>query len=144
MRDHWVTYGRNYYSRHDYEAIEIGTANDLMASLMLRLDTLAGQTFGQCRVQMADQFSYHDPVDGSVSHNQGFRINFEGGGRAVLRLSGTGTDGATLRIYLERYEPPEGNLNRDPQAALKDIADATALICGLIERTGRTAPDVMT
>jgi phosphoglucomutase len=144
LQDHWQTYGRNYYSRHDYEAVDSAAANGLMADLTMKLDALAGQTFGACTVTMSDSFSYHDPVDGSVSHNQGLRINFEGGGRAVLRLSGTGTEGATLRVYLERYEAPEGDLNIETQAALKDIADATALISGLTERTGRTAPDVMT
>jgi phosphoglucomutase len=144
LQDHWQTYGRNYYSRHDYEAVDSAAANGLMADLTMKLDALAGQTFGACTVTMADSFSYHDPMDGSVSHNQGLRINFEGGGRAVLRLSGTGTEGATLRVYLERYEAPEGDLNIETQAALKDIAEATALVSGLTERTGRTAPDVMT
>ncbi|OSQ53068.1 alpha-D-glucose phosphate-specific phosphoglucomutase [Marivita geojedonensis] len=144
LQDHWQTYGRNYYSRHDYEAVDSAAANGLMADLTAKLDDLAGQTFGACTVTMADSFSYHDSVDGSVSHNQGLRINFEGGGRAVLRLSGTGTEGATLRVYLERYEVPEGDLNIETQTALKDIAEATALISGLTERTGRTAPNVMT
>ena len=144
LQDHWQTYGRNYYSRHDYEAVDAAAANGLMAELITKLDHLPGQTFGACKVTSADQFSYHDPVDGSVSHNQGLRINFEGGGRAVLRLSGTGTEGATLRVYLERYEPSDGDLNIETQAALRDIADATAQISELQERTGRTAPDVMT
>jgi phosphoglucomutase len=144
LQDHWQTYGRNYYSRHDYEAVDAEAANGLMTDLTAKLDDLAGRTFGACTVKMADSFSYHDPVDGSVSHNQGLRINFEGGGRAVLRLSGTGTEGATLRIYLERYEAPDCDLNIETQAALRDIAEATALISGLTERTGRTAPNVMT
>ena len=144
LQDHWQTYGRNYYSRHDYEAVDAAAANGLMAELITKLDQLPGQTFGACKVTSADQFSYHDPVDGSVSHNQGLRINFEGGGRAVLRLSGTGTEGATLRVYLERYEPSDGDLDIETQAALKDIADATAQISELQDRTGRTAPDVMT
>ena len=144
LQDHWQTYGRNYYSRHDYEAVDAAAANGLMAELITKLDHLPGQTFGACKVTSADQFSYHDPVDGSVSHNQGLRINFEGGGRAVLRLSGTGTEGATLRVYLERDEPSDGDLDIETQAALKDIADATAQISELQDRTGRTAPDVMT
>jgi len=93
LQDHWRTYGRNYYSRHDYEAVDAAAANELMADLTAKLDDLAGQSFGGCTVIGSDSFSYHDPVDGSVSHNQGLRINFEGGGRAVLRLSGTGTEG---------------------------------------------------
>ena len=144
LMDHWQTYGRNYYSRHDYEAVDAVAANALMADLILRLQELPGQTFGTCKVTSADQFSYHDPVDGSVSHNQGLRINFDGGDRAVLRLSGTGTEGATLRVYLERYEPPEGDLTIDTQEALADIAAAVAEISELQARTGRTAPDVMT
>ncbi len=144
LQDHWETYGRNYYSRHDYEAVDSDAANGLMTDLTARLDDLAGQSFGACTVVSADSFSYHDPVDGSVSHNQGLRINFEGGGRAVLRLSGTGTEGATLRVYLERYEAPGGDLNIETQAALQEISEATARITGLRERTGRTRPDVMT
>lgn len=144
LQDHWQTYGRNYYSRHDYEAVDSAAANGLMADLTAKLDDLAGQNFGMCTVASADSFSYHDPVDGSVSHNQGLRINFEGGGRAVLRLSGTGTEGATLRVYLERYEDPDGDLTIETQTALRNIAEATAMICDLQERTGRTAPDVMT
>ncbi|SHH90996.1 alpha-D-glucose phosphate-specific phosphoglucomutase [Marivita hallyeonensis] len=142
--DHWQTYGRNYYSRHDYEAVDSTAANGLMNDLTANLDSLAGQSFASCTVASADEFSYHDPVDGSVSHNQGIRIDFEGGGRAVLRLSGTGTEGATLRVYLERYEPRDGDLAIETQTALKDIAAAVAEITGLVERTGRTAPDVMT
>jgi phosphoglucomutase len=144
LQDHWQTYGRNYYSRHDYEAVDSAAAHELMADLTARLDDLVGQQFGACRVTSADSFSYHDPVDGSVSHNQGLRIAFDGGGRAVLRLSGTGTEGATLRVYLERFEPPSGDLNIETQTALREIAEATAQISGLTERTGRTAPDVMT
>ncbi|MCL3881231.1 alpha-D-glucose phosphate-specific phosphoglucomutase [Marivita sp. GX14005] len=144
MEDHWTTYGRNYYSRHDYEGLDAAAANDLLSDLTLELDNLAGRSFAGETVTKADRFSYHDPVDGSMSHNQGVRIHFDGGGRAVLRLSGTGTDGATLRIYLERYEPPAGDLNTDPQAALKGIAQAVAEISELAERTGRSAPDVTT
>ena len=144
LMDHWSTFGRNYYSRHDYEAIESDAANTLMADLKGKLGDIAGQSFGAFTVQSADEFSYHDPVDGSVSHNQGIRINFDGGGRVVLRLSGTGTEGATLRVYLERYEAPDGDLTIETQAALKGLADATAEITGLVDRTGRTAPDVMT
>ena len=144
LQDHWQTYGRNYYSRHDYEAVDSAAAHALMADLTETLGDLAGQSFGARTVRSADSFTYHDPVDGSVSHNQGLRITFDGGGRAVLRLSGTGTEGATLRVYLERYEAPGGDLNIETQAALHDIAVATAQISGLTERTGRSSPDVMT
>ena len=144
LMDHWQTYGRNYYSRHDYEAIDAPAANALMADLITRLQELPGHTIGACTVTETDEFSYHDPVDGTVSHSQGIRIHFEGDGRAVLRLSGTGTDGATLRVYLERYEPKDGDLTIETQDALKDIAETVAQITGLQDRTGRSGPDVMT
>ncbi|MCL6284608.1 alpha-D-glucose phosphate-specific phosphoglucomutase [Ruegeria sp. 2012CJ41-6] len=144
LQDHWQTYGRNYYSRHDYEAIATGPAQDLMQNLSDTLADLPGRTAGSLAIETADQFTYHDPVDGSVSHNQGLRISFAGGGRAVLRLSGTGTEGATLRIYLELYEPPTGKLDMEPQQALRSISAATRALCQLTERTGRTEPDVVT
>jgi phosphoglucomutase len=144
LKDHWNTYGRNYYSRHDYEAVDATAAHDLMEMLTDKLPDLAGTQVGGLMITSADQFSYLDPVDGSISHNQGLRINFEGEARAVLRLSGTGTEGATLRIYLERYEPPSGDLEIETQAALSEIAAATRTLCELEERTGRVDPDVMT
>ncbi|MEV8468367.1 alpha-D-glucose phosphate-specific phosphoglucomutase [Fluviibacterium sp. DFM31] len=144
LADHWQTYGRNYYSRHDYEAIATDKANALMTGLTDRMDDLPGTVVGGLTIAGADQFSYTDPVDGSVSRNQGLRIHFEGGGRAVLRLSGTGTEGATLRVYLERYEPAGGDLFLDTQDALSGIIAATRALCQLTETTGRTAPDVMT
>ena len=144
LQDHWQRFGRNYYSRHDYEAIESDKANALMAALEARLPDLAGQQVGACRITGADQFSYLDPVDGSVSHNQGLRLFFDGGKRAVLRLSGTGTEGATLRIYLERYEPPEGALDIETQTALQELSDAVLELTDLARLTGRKKPDVMT
>ncbi len=144
LQDHWQRFGRNYYSRHDYEAVDKDKADGLVTALVAALPGLAGQSFVGTTVTSADQFSYHDPVDGSVSDNQGIRINFEGGSRAVLRLSGTGTVGATLRVYLERYEGPDGDLGIETQDALTEIIAATLEITGLAERTGRTAPDVMT
>lgn len=144
LEDHWATYGRNYYSRHDYEAVSADAAQEMMADLIARLPELEGKTAGNCQVTAADQFSYQDPVDGSVSNNQGIRIWFAGGGRGVLRLSGTGTEGATLRVYLERYAPTDGDLGVETQAALKDIAEAVAELSRLTHYTGRTAPDVMT
>ena len=144
LNDHWETFGRNYYSRHDYEAVESAAANSLMADLDNRLETLPGTTAGGLVVSKADQFSYVDPVDRSVSSNQGLRIHFDGGARAVLRLSGTGTEGATLRVYLEKYVPASGELNIETQTALADVAVAIAELTGLHERTGRSAPDVMT
>jgi phosphoglucomutase len=144
LNDHWARFGRNYYSRHDYEAIEPARASGLMDALIARLPGLPGQTFGTCRVATADQFSYHDPVDGSVSHNQGLRITFEGGARAVLRLSGTGTEGATLRIYLEHYVAPDGDLGIETQSALHAANMAVKSLIGLEKWTGRSDPDVMT
>lgn len=142
--DHWQTYGRNYYSRHDYEAINSDKANGLVENLVKSMPSLPGQTFGACTVASADQFSYNDPVDGSVSRNQGLRFNFTDGERAVLRLSGTGTEGATLRVYLERYAAPEEDLTMDAQAALSDLVTAVNEMAELKARTGRDAPDVMT
>ncbi|SMX33866.1 alpha-D-glucose phosphate-specific phosphoglucomutase [Maliponia aquimaris] len=144
LMDHWQTYGRNYYSRHDYEAVDSAAASALMKDLDARLDSLPGTKAGGLTVAAADQFSYLDPVDGSVSHNQGLRILFKDDSRAVLRLSGTGTEGATIRVYLERYEPAGGNLEIETQTALKDLAAAVDALSGLAERTGRSAPDVMT
>ncbi len=144
LEDHWATYGRNYYSRHDYEAVSADAAQKMMADLIERLPGLAGTSAGACRVSAADQFSYTDPVDGSVSRNQGVRIWFEGDGRGVLRLSGTGTEGATLRVYLERYMPADGDLGIETQTALREIADAVSDLSKLKEYTGRTDPDVMT
>jgi len=137
MSDHWLTYGRHYYSRHDYEAVETDKAEAVMNGVIEKLDSLVGKTFQGEKVSKADNFSYHDPVDGSVSHNQGLRVEFESGSRFVIRLSGTGTVGATLRLYLEKYEPKTGDLKQDLQTALRsmaEIADEIAHIKSIIER----------
>ncbi len=142
--EHWARFGRNYYARHDYEALPTDKANALIEELTLALPHLPGKTFGPLTIGTADSFSYVDPVDGSVSRNQGLRILFEGGSRVVFRLSGTGTEGATLRVYLERYAPVGGRLAEatpDMLAALIVAADA---IAGITRHTGRTAPDVVT
>jgi len=144
MAAHWQSYGRDYYSRHDYEAIPLAAATSLMEGLGARLPALEGQVFAGLTVKKADAFAYLDPVDGSVSENQGLRIYFAGGARAVLRLSGTGTEGATLRIYLEQYAPPAGNHGLDAQDALSKPVAAVAEISQLAALTGRTTPDVMT
>ncbi len=143
MADHWKTFGRDYYSRHDYEALPVDVANDIMDDLREQLDVLPCQNVGEMTVSAADEFSYVDPVDGSESHKQGIRIFFEGGSRAVFRLSGTGTEGATLRVYLQSYVDGAGDLFVETQAALEDVRYAAAEISGLA-RTGRDAPDVMT
>jgi phosphoglucomutase len=143
-REHWARFGRNYYARHDYEAIETDKAEDLIAELTDSLSALPGREFGPLRVQAADSFAYVDPVDGSVSRNQGLRVLFEGGSRIVFRLSGTGTEGATLRVYLERYEPAGGRLDEPVTAMLGDLIAAAEAIAGIARHTGRTAPDVVT
>ncbi|GAB5460433.1 alpha-D-glucose phosphate-specific phosphoglucomutase [Hoeflea alexandrii] len=144
VEDHWAEYGRTYYSRHDYEAIETDKANELMAALEETLDTMAGRQTGSMVVERADSFTYHDPVDGSVSRNQGIRIFFEGGSRLVFRLSGTGTSGATLRVYMERYEPDSARHDQETQAALAPLIEAAENLAGIAGRTGRTAPTVIT
>ena len=143
-REHWAQYGRNYYARHDYEALPTDTADALIAELQGKLATLPGQRFGPLTVAQADSFSYLDPVDGSTSANQGLRVLFEGGSRIVFRLSGTGTEGATLRVYLERYEPAGGDLDRETPAMLADLIAAADAVTGIVRHTGRTAPDVVT
>ena len=142
--DHWDTFGRDYYSRYDFEDIAIDKANTLMADLRSKLPDLTGQTYEGLTILSADEFSYDDPVDGSVSKNQGVRIGFEGGGRAVFRLSGTGTQGATLRVYLEQFSGLSGARQLNTQMALRKVRDAALAISRIKEITGRTEPDVIT
>ena len=144
VREHWARFGRNYYARHDYEAIETAPADQLMAQLKASLANLPGGRFGDLKVETADDFSYTDPVDGSISPHQGVRIFFEGGSRIVFRLSGTGTEGATLRVYLERYEGPDGRLEGSSADMLSELAASADSIAGISVHTGRTAPDVVT
>ncbi|MGD9918414.1 MAG: alpha-D-glucose phosphate-specific phosphoglucomutase [Paenirhodobacter sp.] len=144
MAEHWARFGRNYYSRHDYEALPTEVANAMLDDLRGRLDTLKGKEYQGLVVESSDEFCYTDPVDGSVSAHQGFRILFEGGSRVVLRLSGTGTEGATLRVYLERYAPGPEGLGEEPQEALAPIIAATEEIVGIRARTGRPGPNVIT
>lgn len=144
VQEHWRTYGRNYYSRHDYEGVESDRANTLVDKLRSQLPTLTGQKLGAYTVAYADDFRYEDPVDGSISEQQGIRIGFEDGSRMVFRLSGTGTAGATLRLYLERFEGDAEKQSLDPQVALADliaIADEVAQIKTL---TGFDVPTVIT
>ncbi|WP_337180908.1 alpha-D-glucose phosphate-specific phosphoglucomutase [Shinella sp.] len=144
VRQHWATYGRNYYSRHDYEEVDSDAANGLVANLRGALASLPGRSFGALRVEAADDFAYHDPVDQSVSRNQGIRILFEGGSRVVFRLSGTGTSGATLRVYIERFEPDAARHDIDTQEALADLIAVADEIAGIKTRTGRDQPSVIT
>ncbi len=137
LEEHWLEYGRNYYSRHDYEGVDKAKAEQVMETLRAKLDSLPGQSFHGETVSKADSFSYTDPIDGSVSENQGLRVEFESGSRFVLRLSGTGTVGATLRLYLEKYSPPEDDLNQETQSALGTlgtIANELADIKPMLER----------
>ena len=141
---HWAQFGRNYYSRHDYEAVDSDAANAMIEALRGRLDRLAGTDVNGMRVEMADDFSYHDPVDGSVSSNQGIRVRFEGGSRVVFRLSGTGTSGATVRVYIERYEPDPALHGQDTQQALAPLIAAAEALAGIARYTGRDRPTVIT
>ncbi len=144
LTDHWGSYGRDYYSRHDYEAIPTDQANALVGSVRERLSVLPGQSFAGLAVTAADEFAYNDPVDGSVSKGQGLRIWFEGGARAVLRLSGTGTEGATLRVYLEQYADQAADHGLDAQVALAGVRAALVELCDMQAHIGRIDPDVMT
>ena len=139
---HWATYGRNYYSRHDYEEVDSDAANRLVSELRAKLPSLPGSKLRGLTVAAADDFAYHDPVDGSTSAHQGIRILFEGGSRLVLRLSGTGTSGATLRLYVERYEPER--LDLETQQALADLIAAADDVAGIRSHTGREKPSVIT
>lgn len=142
--DHWATYGRNYYARHDYEGLSVEAATGLMDNLRAQLPTLPGRKLGSLSIRTADDFAYTDPVDGSVSENQGIRILFEGGSRIVFRLSGTGTSGATLRVYLERFEPDAAHHGMETQIALAGLIEAADGIAQIRSRTGRDKPSVIT
>ncbi|WP_374308138.1 alpha-D-glucose phosphate-specific phosphoglucomutase [Methylocella sp.] len=141
---HWAEHGRNYYARHDYEEVEAAGADELMQTLRDALPGLKGETFGALRIAGADDFAYHDPVDGSDSARQGIRVHFEDGGRIVYRLSGTGTAGATLRVYIERYEPDPARQQMTTQEALADLARLSQELAGIARFTGRKAPSVVT
>ena len=142
VREHWATYGRNYYSRHDYEEVDAEAANGMMKYLRDRLPNLKGEKAGALAVATADDFAYHDIVDGSNTANQGIRIIFEDGSRVIYRLSGTGTAGATLRVYVEKYESK--NFGLETQTALADLIGFARGLAGIAERTGRTEPTVIT
>jgi phosphoglucomutase len=143
-REHWSLYGRNYYARHDYDEVDLAAANGLMTALRDQLAGLAATRHGALAIRVADDFEYHDPVDGSDTKAQGVRILFEDGARIVYRLSGTGTVGATLRVYLERYAPAEGDLAETTQNALGDLIALSRTLAGIEPRLGRSAPSVIT
>ncbi|RQS07136.1 alpha-D-glucose phosphate-specific phosphoglucomutase [Burkholderia sp. Bp8998] len=144
VREHWARFGRNFYSRHDYEALDSNAAGDLMENLRGKLAGLPGRVLGGYTVSTADDFAYTDPVDGSVSRRQGIRIVFTDGSRVVFRLSGTGTDGATLRIYLEKFEPDCANHDVPTQEALAGLIEIANGIAEIMTRTGRSTPTVVT
>ncbi len=143
-KEHWASYGRNYYCRHDYEAVASAGANDLVSELRSKLPTLKGQSINGKVVANADDFAYHDPVDGSDSAHQGIRILFDDGSRVVYRLSGTGTEGATLRVYIERFEDEESKLAQETQSALADLIAISRDFAQITKYTGRTEPSVIT
>ena len=144
MRQHWQKYGRNYYTRHDYEEIPTNKANQLIERLQLQLPQLPGQKMNGYIVKYADNFGYHDPVDNSIAENQGIRIGFTDGCRIIFRLSGTGTQGATLRVYIEAIEDNPDKLFADTQTRLQDLIELADSLAGIKLFTGRNAPTVIT
>jgi phosphoglucomutase len=144
LSEHWARFGRNYYSRHDFEAVETAGADAMMDALRDSLPGLLGRQIEGMTISGADDFAYADPIDGSISLKQGVRILFADGSRIVMRLSGTGTEGATLRLYLERYAPGPDGLHHDPQDALAPVIRAAHALAGIVAHTGRSTPDVVT
>jgi len=144
VTEHWKKFGRNYYSRHDYEAVPSDAANQVMQQVRDQFKALQGSMLAGRKVQICDDFSYTDPIDQSISNNQGIRVLFEDGSRIVFRLSGTGTEGATIRLYLESFEADISKQNMDAQVALADLITASESISKLQELTGRNKPTVIT
>ena len=144
MSSHWERFGRHYYSRHDYEAVPTDAAHGLYDRLEGLLPGLIGQSFAGRTITGADNFSYTDPVDQSVTQGQGLRILLEDGSRVVVRLSGTGTKGATIRVYLESYVPSSGDLHQDPQIALAEMISSINSLAEIQQRTGMDCPTVIT
>ena len=144
VREHWEKYGRNFYSRYDYEGLPTEAANGVMQHLRDSFAALGGRQFGKYTIETCDDFSYTDPVDGSVSKGQGVRILFSDGSRIIFRLSGTGTEGATLRVYLEAFEANVSRHHLDAQEALQELIQIALRISELQTRTGRVQPTVIT
>jgi len=144
VNQHWQEYGRNYYTRHDYEAIQTDIAKQLMNDLEQKMPALIGQSLAGRTVSYTDNFSYLDPIDKSISKNQGLRIGFEDGSRIIFRLSGTGTEGATLRVYIESYESDSSQLGLETQQALSKLIVLADELAEITSRTGRTEPTVIT
>ena len=143
LNEHWQEFGRNYYSRHDYESVEKAKAEQVMKTVEAQLGNLPGQIFHGETTLKADSFAYTDPIDGSISKNQGMRIEFKSGSRVVLRLSGTGTVGATLRLYLEKYVPPTGDLGQDTEEALRVLERIANEIAKINSTLNRDRPSVI-
>lgn len=144
VEEHWAKYGRNFYSRHDYEEVASDKANELMAGLEAQLGTLPGKKLHNTEVAFSDNFSYTDPIDQSVSNKQGIRIGFTDGSRIVFRLSGTGTAGATLRVYIEQYEADTSKHHIETQTALAELIQIADEVAGIKRLTGREQPTVIT
>ncbi len=144
VTEHWQRFGRHYYLRNDYETLDLNIAIDLIEHLRTQLPTLANRQFGHYQIAYADDFAYKDPIDNSHTEHQGIRLKFTDGSRIVFRLSGTGTVGATLRIYLEVYQPDATKHNQETQQAVQPLLDIAKELSQLEQRTKRTAPDVIT
>jgi phosphoglucomutase len=144
VEQHWSTYGRNYYGRYDYEGVEADGAKQMMDYLAEMTQKWPADAFGAYTLDKADSFEYLDPIDGSVSKNQGMRFLFTDGSRIVFRVSGTGVVGATIRMYLEKYEPATGDLKKMPLDVVKELADIAVKVAKIEEFTGRDAPTLMT
>ena len=144
MQKHWKQFGRNYYSRHDYEAIPSNIANQIFSNLTSMLENLKGNSFAGHLVKVADHFSYLDPVDNSTSDNQGLRLVLDDNSRVIVRLSGTGTKGATLRLYFEKFFDPQKNLSLNPQIALKPLIDDLDALLNISKLTQMETPTVIT
>mmetsp|Transcript_1161 Transcript_1161/g.1919 ORF Transcript_1161/g.1919 Transcript_1161/m.1919 type:complete len:201 (-) Transcript_1161:135-737(-) len=142
--EHWSKYGRNYYGRYDYEGVESEKAAKLMSEMTGKMGNWPTDAFTPFRLDKADVFEYKDPVDGSVSKNQGIRFILDDGSRIIFRLSGTGVSGATIRLYIEKYEPPSGNLRQNALEVIKPLAAVAISVSQMEVLTGRDAPSVMT
>merc|ERR1711865_949712 len=142
--EHWKIYGRNYYARYDYEGVDKAKAEEMMKKMADNSGNLVGKEFGGMKMKTNDMFEYTDPVDGSVSKNQGIRFIFEDQSRIIFRLSGTGVAGATVRLYLEKYVGPEGDITGHAFDVVKPLADVAEELSGLKQATGRDAPTVIT
>merc|ERR1712050_652229 len=141
---HWKEYGRNYYARYDYEGVDKAKAEAMMASMGEKAGTLVGKEYKGMKMKANDVFEYTDPVDGSVSKNQGIRFIFEDGSRIIFRLSGTGVAGATVRLYLEKFIAPSGSLGMHAFDVVKPLATVALELSKLAEYTGRNEPTVIT